>query len=97
MTRKAISPADPPAAVDESLCCPPEEPLAPAAVPLDGPGADEELAAFGALDRPDPTMLDADSFARAAFDEEDARQVESLARRLGLIHASTPPLRIVRL
>jgi ArsR family transcriptional regulator len=45
MTTKAISAAS--SRVDESLCCPPEDlqALAPPA-PVDGPGADEELAAF---------------------------------------------------
>jgi ArsR family transcriptional regulator len=44
MTRPAISKVD--SLVDESMCCPPEEPHPLASGPVDGPGADEELAAF---------------------------------------------------
>jgi ArsR family transcriptional regulator len=44
MTTKAISAVD--SAPDESLCCPPEDVQALAGPPVDGPGADDELAAF---------------------------------------------------
>ncbi len=44
MTRPAISKVDSP--IDESMCCPPEEPQPLASAPVDGPGADDELAAF---------------------------------------------------
>ena len=46
MKTKAISGLD--STVDESLCCPPDDPQSvPSTAPADGPGADEELAAFG--------------------------------------------------
>lgn len=66
------------------IACDPRD-VSELVVPLIG----EDGAAWG--------VIDADSFARAAFDEEDARQVEAIARRLGLIDAGAPPLRIVRL
>jgi putative methionine-R-sulfoxide reductase with GAF domain len=42
-------------------------------------------------------VLDADSFARGAFDEDDARAIETLARGLGLIAGGVPPLPLMRL